>query len=109
MLLRNPYFGDDSEQIQADLLLYFELKSRDHYRTDHSQLKAHLDAISSDRLARNAFLAVIGGKPVDIQHRCWLGHVTLRRFLEVMSQVAAKKFHNRRLADEIEHLSRVLI
>ena len=107
MLLRNPYFGDDSEQIQADLLLYFELKSRDHYRTDHSQLKAHLDAISSDRLARNAFLAVIGGKPVDIQHPRWLGHLALRRFLDVMSQVAAKKLHNKQLADEIEDLCKL--
>ena len=103
VLLLNPVFGEDSEQIQADLLLYFELKSRDHYRHHLDQLDAHLDAIS---LVKNAFLIAIGGKPVYIKHRRWLGHVTLGGFFEVMSQVA-KKLHKRRLADEIEHLCKL--
>ena len=107
VLLLNPCFVDDSRQIRADLLLYFELKSSDHHRQDKNQLRAHLAALSRSSLARNAFLAGIGGRPVELQHARWLGHSTLGRFLQAMSRVAIANASNRCLAGDIKHLCKV--
>ena len=105
VLLLNPSYPDGAKQIRADLLLYFELKSRDHHRHQTSQMKAHLAALSRNNLARNAFLASVGGKPIyDISHRRWLGHATLDRFFEAMMRVTATNVQGAGLARDIKHL-----
>lgn len=106
VLLLNPRFVD-SRQIRADLLLYFEIKSSDLHRQDKHQLRKHLAAISRSSLARNAYLAGIGGRPVELQHRRWLGHSTLGRFLQVMYRVAISNAGNRGLARDIKHLCKL--
>jgi hypothetical protein len=52
-------------------------------------------------------LAGIGGRPVELQHRRWLGHSSLGRFLHVMRRVAISNVGNGGLAREIKHLCKL--
>lgn len=88
--------------MRADLILYFEIKSADHQRRQRSQLQSNLTALQEETPDGAAFLAGVGGKPIQIQHQRWLGHVTLDGFLEETAEVARTELPNTGLAGEIE-------
>ena len=83
-----PTFDDEREQIVGDPILYFEVKSADHHRHRASQLESHLSALEADAGAVPAYLGTIGGRPVDVPHPRWLGHVSLDAFFEITHSVA---------------------
>jgi hypothetical protein len=104
-LFLNPsYHGADGRQVQADALLYFEIKSADHHSHKVSQLEAHLEALEQETAVGVGFLAAVGGRRVHVQHPRWLGHVTLDDFLRRMNEVAMVELSNVSLAAEIEEL-----
>jgi hypothetical protein len=106
-LFLNPsYDGAQRRQLGADLIIYFEIKSSDHHSHKVSQLQAHLEALDEETPAGVGFLAAVGGRPVRVQHRRWLGHVSLDGFLQGMSQVAGAELSDARLASEVDELRR---
>jgi len=103
-LFLNPFYGGAHGQLQAEVMLYLEVKSQDRYAHKDSQLKAHLAALEQETPNGVGFLAAIGGKPVQIEHPRWLGHTTLRRFLTTAEQVASAELGHASLAEEIRAL-----
>lgn len=106
-LFLNPSFdGKQGFQIQADLIIYFEIKSQDRHRHSYSQLQAHLSALEHQTPNGVAYLACIGGRmPTNkIDHARWLGHVSLNGFFTAMASVAKVSLNDARLAGEIKNL-----
>ncbi len=89
VLLLNPSFHG-GEQVNADLLLYFELKSSDKRRQDREQIDSHLSALAA-KAPSNGFLGAVGGRPLQVTHPQWLGHVSLSTFLEVSERATTGK------------------
>lgn len=100
----DPNFEADGRQIRAKAILYLEVKWADRVPHQRSQIEAHLDALARDPGATGGYLGAIGGRPVEIDHPRWLGHVSLEGFFRGMQEVAitgSREAH-------AEELSRIL-
>lgn len=85
----NPRVNETKGQVDADRMLYLEIKSADHHRHTVGQLRAHLEHLENNTAPDVGYLAAIGGRCPAIHHPRWLGHVGLVSVLEPMAEVAA--------------------